>query len=258
MRILLSNDDGIAEPGLAELHRAVSDLGELTVVAPASPQSAAGQAITVASPMVVQEVHVREGPIEFVGLSVEGRPADCVRLAIRKLMDPAPDLVLSGINSGANVGIHVYYSGTVAAAAEGALCGIPAVAFSAALTSGEFDFARIACLCRWVLDGLLDGGLTGGDLINVNIPALALGVPKGICAVRQSDANVIERYHGQTDAQGRQTYQLSEYEFAHGGGQTDVDCLQDGYVTVTPLHVDRTDRERMAALGQCCWGPPPR
>ena len=169
MRILLSNDDGILAPGLAALYAAVADLGEVTVVAPASPQSGAGQAITVLQPMATRKVHVTEAGAEFWGLSVEGRPADCARLAIRKLLDEPPDVVLSGINSGANVGMHVFYSGTVAAAAEGAMSGIPAVAFSAALTGEEFDFPRIGRLCRWVLDAEHRGQVYGLRLPGVTI-----------------------------------------------------------------------------------------
>ena len=256
MRILLSNDDGILAPGLAALHAAAADLGEVTVVAPASPQSAAGQAITVLHPLTVQRVHVK-GPVEFSGLSVDGSPADCVRLAIRKLLPGPADLVISGINAGANVGMHVFYSGTVAAAAEGAMCGIPAVAFSAAFTSGEFDFPRIGALCRWVLDRLLADGLAPGELLNVNIPALEPGVPKGVRVVPQSTAALVENYHRRVDPQGCETYTLREYEFVSAGEANDVDCLLEGYITVTPLHVDRTDHGQLKARAGSLWGDPP-
>ena len=191
MRILLSNDDGIDSPGLAALRAAVNDLGAVTVVAPSSPQSAAGHAITVHQPLEVRRIKV--GPEEFLGISVDGRPADCVRLAIRTLLPEPPDLVLSGINEGANVGINVFYSGTVAAAAEGAMFGIPAVAFSAG-NAGGVNFPQVARLCRKVLNQLLRDGLTRGDLINVNIPVLKEGVPKGIRVVPQSTAGMEDFY----------------------------------------------------------------
>jgi 5'-nucleotidase len=254
MHILLSNDDGVLSPGLAALRAAVADLGEVTVVAPMSAQSAAGQAITVRHPLVVQEVHVR-GPEEFRASGVDGRPADGVRLALRKLLPERPDLVLAGINHGANVGVHVFYSGTIAAAAEGALCGVPAVAFSAELAGGEFDFPRLGRICRRVLDALLAGGLRAGDLFSVNVPALGPDAPRGVRVVGQSTADVLERYEHLVDADGRDTYSLDEYEFPSGSGDTDVDGLAAGYVTVTPLHVDRTDRRRLEELGQVAWGP---
>ena len=117
MRILISNDDGILSPGLAALYAVVADMGEVHVVAPDSPQSAAGHSITLRHPLVIQPVKVCS-PQPFTGSSVNGRPADCIRLAIRNLLPSPPDLVLSGINEGANIGINVFYSGTVAAAAE--------------------------------------------------------------------------------------------------------------------------------------------
>jgi len=176
VRILLSNDDGIAAPGLAALRQAVADLGEVTVVAPAGPQSAAGHSITLTHPLTVRRLRVAHVQAAFDGLSVDGRPADCVRLAIRNLLPSPPDLVLSGINAGANVGVNVFYSGTVAAAAEAAMFGIPAVAFSAALHDNQpltpEQFAAVAAHCRRVLNQLLARGLAPGDLINVNIPPL--------------------------------------------------------------------------------------
>jgi len=158
MRILVTNDDGILAPGLAALHAAVADMGEVQIVAPASPQSAAGHGITVTGPLATERVHVSN---RFWGVCVAGRPADCVKLAMHELMDAPAELVLSGINPGANVGVNVLYSGTVAAAAEGAMLGARAVAFSMA-TGGELDFDRAVGYCRALLDVLLAGGLAGG------------------------------------------------------------------------------------------------
>ena len=138
MRILLVNDDGIRAPGLAALYAAAEGLGERTVVAPDSPQSAAGRSMTLHAPLEVTEITVEAG---FAGIAVTGRPVDCVKLALRELLDAAPELVLAGINAGANVGVNVFYSGPVAAAAEGALFGIPSGAFSLA-GGGEMDYGR--------------------------------------------------------------------------------------------------------------------
>jgi 5'-nucleotidase len=271
MRILISNDDGILAPGLAALYHAVADMGEVTVVAPDSPQSAAGHSITLSHPLAVRRVHVGAGA-DFHGISVDGRPADCVRLAIRNLLPQPPDIVLSGVNAGANVGINVFYSGTVAAAAEGAMMGIPSVAFSAAMTSGEADFARAAKLCRWVLDRLLTSGLGKGELINVNIPELGRitdggrnagetpatrSGPLGVRVVPQSTAGIDDEYVRDVNL-GGECYRLGEkYGFFHHEGESDVTALAEGYITVTPLHVDMTRHSRLAKLKGLAWDAVP-
>ncbi len=260
MRILLSNDDGILAPGLAALHAAMCDLGETTVVAPSSPQSAAGHSITLRAPLVVHRVQVNDSPAPFWGNSVDGRPADCVRLAVRKLLAEWPDLVLSGINAGANVGINVFYSGTVAAAAEAAMLGIPAVAFSAGYdrSPDEIDYARAGTISRWVLDRLLADGLRRGDLINVNIPPLHPGRPIGVRVVPQSTSELDDIYHQAVDSMGRDSYRLGDsYSFARHLENTDVACLADGYVAITPLHVDMTAHSRMSQLAEIDWPEPP-
>jgi 5'-nucleotidase len=255
MRILLCNDDGILAPGLAALYSSVADLGEVTVVAPDSAQSAAGHSITVAQPLTVQRIHV-EGPVSFDGISVDGRPADCVRLAVFELLEEPPDLVLSGINFGANVGIHVFYSGTVAAAAEATMFGIPAVAFSASRETGNVDFPKAAGLCRVVLDRLVERGLAGGDLINVNIPALDAGRPKGVRVVRQSTVELRDVYTKTAADAGRETYEITDFEFAPGQEDTDVYCLSQGYITVTPLRVDMTAHDKLQGLREMDWSEP--
>jgi 5'-nucleotidase len=249
MRILISNDDGIGAPGLAALVAAVSDLGEITVVAPDAPQSAMAHSITLTQPLTVQYVRL-PGEHSFEGMSVDGRPADCVRLAIRNLMDHRPDLVISGINAGANVGVNVFYSGTVAAAAEGAMMSIPAVAFSAALdANNQADFVAVARHCRAVLDDLLAGGLTGGDLINVNCPIVSPGYPCGVRVCEQSDADVIDTYIREDTPEGLERYRLAEeYDFTDPHEASDVYLLRQGYLTVTPLHTSLTRHERLSSL----------
>jgi 5'-nucleotidase len=250
MRILLSNDDGILAPGLSALYAAIAGTGEITVAAPDSPQSAAGHAITLTHPLSVQHVKLAGG---FDGLSIDGRPADCVRLAIRNLMDHRPDLVLSGINAGNNVGINVFYSGTVAAAAEAAMFGIAAVAFSASM-DGEVDFVRIAGLCRNVLDCLLAKGLSPGELVSVNIPALLPGRPKGVKVVRQSTAGIEDLYDRRKDSAGNECYHIgSDYSFGPCDDDTDVVALAQGYITVTPLHIDLTNHKQLEGLLSCRW-----
>ena len=253
MRILLSNDDGILAPGLAALRSAVANLGQVMVVAPDNPRSAAAHAITLRRAMAVRRVELAD----FAGLSVDGSPADCVRLAVRELLKPPPDLVLTGINEGANVGINVFYSGTVAAAAEAAMTGIPAIAFSASMSGAKLDFGRIAGLCREVLDRLLAGEMARGDLVNVNVPLLdAPGRPRGVRVVVQSTGEIEDIYHCELAADGTQTWRLGDdYEFvgpAHHE-DTDVVCLREGYITVTPLRVDMTRHEQIEKLAARPW-----
>ncbi len=258
MRILLSNDDGIDAPGLAALRAAIEDLGTVDVVAPASGQSAAGHSITLHEPLVVRRTACGPGGC-FEGLSVTGRPADCVRLAAKSLVDAPPDLVLSGINIGANVGVNVFYSGTVAAAAEGAMLGFPAVALSASSEAGEPEWSRVAEVCREVLDRLLGDGLAAGDLVNVNVPALGgkPDRPVGLRVVRQCTGGVEDAYYRVEDIDDARQFRIGEeFNFLNIGEDTDVAALAKGFVTVTPLHVDMTNHDRLGALRALAWERP--
>lgn len=251
MRILISNDDGISAPGLAALVWAMHEFGTVHVVAPSSPQSAAGHSITLHQPLRVQHVRV-EGERGVQGLAVDGRPADCVRLAIRNLLPERPDVVLSGINAGANVGVNVFYSGTVAAAAEAAMCGVPGVAFSAELASladTETNYRAVAVYCRDVFRKLLAAGLQTRQLINVNVPNLAAGPPRGVRLCPHSSADVLDVYHEQNTPEGIREYRLGhEFSFHEPEEESDVTALGHRYVTVTPLRVNLTDRDGLASL----------
>ncbi|MDP6546902.1 MAG: 5'/3'-nucleotidase SurE [Phycisphaerae bacterium] len=252
MRILISNDDGILAPGLAALRAVVADMGEISVVAPHGPQSASAHAITLRTAMAVGHVELSE----FTGISVDGRPADCVRLAIRELLDHRPDLVLTGINDNSNVGVNLFYSGTVAAAAEAAMMGIPAVAFSAAAKDRPPDFAHASILCRRVLDHLLTAGMSSGDLINVNIPDLHNPEnPIGLSVVHQSDGEIHDTYIHEVGLDGRETWRLAD-DYSYGPDHhedSDVVCLREGNITVTPLRIDMTRDDRLDELGKLDW-----
>src|SRR4051812_16288405 len=156
MLILLTNDDGIRAPGLVALYRELAKLGEVHVVAPETVQSATGHGITITTPLLTNRVTV-EGT--FTGVAVDGRPADCVKLAVSKILPRPPDLVVSGMNSGANVGINVIYSGTVAAAIEAAFLGLPSIAVSLYLR-GEIpiDYARSSAFARRTIEQILAAG----------------------------------------------------------------------------------------------------
>ncbi len=250
MHILLSNDDGILAPGLAAMYRALVHRGKVTVAAPDSVQSAMGHAITVGQEIEVRRVHVHN---EFHGWRVAGRPADCVKLAACELVDDTPDLVVSGINDGANVSINVLYSGTVAAAAEGALLGFPAVAVS--LERGrEPDFARAAAIADRIIDVLLADGISPGHLININIPDLTSGRPKGVRVATQA-TQVMEDRYDRRDLPGDVRRYALHGDFADPAGarETDLHALHEGYVVVTPLHVDLTDQRRLPILDILEW-----
>lgn len=251
MRILISNDDGIHAPGLLALHEAMKDLGDLHVVAPAAHESAAGHAITVREPLLVKHVKLCQDNGQ-VGMSVSGRPADCVRLALSNLVPPPVDVVLSGINDGMNVGHHLFYSGTVAAAAEAAMFRIPAVAFSLE-HSDKPDWPRAAKYCRTVLDRLLGAGLEGGDLINVNIPALSGDSPRGVRVVRQSKIELRDVYERTGEQDGADRWEIATWQFGPGEADTDLVGVQEGYITVTPLHVDMTRHDELEHFARRDW-----
>ena len=250
MKILITNDDGIYAPGIAALIHAASDLGEIAIVAPDSPQSAMAHSITITNPLIVQKVDL-PGENGYRGLSVTGRPADCVRLAIRNLLKFKPDLVLSGINAGENSGINVFYSGTVAAAAEAAMNNIPAVAFS--LTTppdkNQADFVKAAQHCKQVLKTLLSHGLQKGSLTSVNIPDLTIFEPAGIVVCDQSDADVNDHYTKSQTPEGLDQYMITdEFSFVDPHHASDVALLNSGYITVTPLLTNLTNHKRIQDL----------
>ncbi|QOV88983.1 5'/3'-nucleotidase SurE [Humisphaera borealis] len=240
MLILLTNDDGIRAPGLVAMYRELVKLGDVTVVAPETVQSATGHGITIATPLLTQQVNV-EGV--FTGTAVDGRPADCVKLAVNQLLPRQPDLVISGINSGANVGINVIYSGTVAAAIEAAFLGLPAIATSLYLRNDKpIDYARTAHFARKSIEQILAAGLKGGQVCSVNLPPLnADEQPTGMKVVRQCYRAWNDTYEERKDPRGKSYYwNTSVFRLGETEDDTDVAALRDGYITITPLQFDLT------------------
>src|SRR5688572_6225578 len=175
MRILLTNDDGIYAPGLKALRKELQEIGDVTVAAPATEQSAAGHSVTLYAPLLITEVFEDDAKT-FIGWAVEGRPADCVKLAILELLAEPPDLIVSGLNAGSNAGINVQYSGTVAAAIEGSFFQITSVAVSLEYTRPRpLNFPQAAAVTRDVLEQLLANQPPRGTLFNINIPSLEKG-----------------------------------------------------------------------------------
>jgi 5'-nucleotidase len=245
--ILLTNDDGIYAPGLAAMERELERLGDVYVVSPATEQSGVGHSITYLSPLVVKELF--EGK-QRRGWAVEGSPADCVKVGIFEFCPRLPDLIVSGINGGLNAGINVLYSGTVAAAIEGAFFGITSVAVSL-----EFDeqaqFDRAAELARRVIEQILERKGPDPQLYNLNVPTAALRspLPPEVRVVPMGLARTAEQYEKRVDPRGRSYFwALSEPAAPPGEDDTDVSALRRGFVTLTPLDFDLTKRPILAEM----------
>lgn len=242
MRILLTNDDGIFAPGLAALYKRLIALGDVTVVAPTECWSGASHTITFHEPLACTKVQIGE---LFTGFGVQGSPADCVKLASLQLHDGPIDLVVSGINYGANVGINVYYSGTVAAAMEAAFLGIPSAAISVAFEE-QPDFDEAAARGVAVLKQLLP--LQAGDVMNINVPLTSRGRPKGVRVVPQATSGFHEYYVPRANTSSELVFQLAGGTHREEKAPADTTALADGYITVTALRPDMTDHEKTAAL----------
>ena len=250
MRILATNDDGIMAPGLLAMRRALADLGQVTVVAPTTAQSAVGHGITLVDPIRCHRMDLGDGG---AGYGVEGRPADCVKLAVLELLDERPDLVVSGVNLGVNVGINVLYSGTVAAAVEGAFYGIPSVAVSLE-DADVVDFDGAARIARRLIERFLAKRGRGPTLLNINVPDLSGGRPKGVRVVPQSMKGFAEGWERRQDPRGRTYYWMVGTQGSEDAGvDSDVAALADGYVTVTPLRFDLTDHGHMDDVAGWGW-----
>lgn len=242
MRILLTNDDGIFAPGLAAVYKQLVKLGEVTVVAPTDSWSGASHSITFAEPLACTKVSIAG---LFTGFGIHGSPADCVKLASMQLHDGPIDLVVAGINYGANVGINVYYSGTVAAAMEAAFLRIPSVAMSVA-AEDQTDFDAAAEQGMAVLKRLLP--LRVGDVMNVNIPLTSRGRPLGVRVVPQATSGFHEYYVPHGNAAGEFVYRLAGGAHRQEKEPADTTTLADGYITITPLQPDMTDHKKALAL----------
>jgi 5'-nucleotidase len=253
VRILLTNDDGIYAPGLRALRTELQKIGEVVVVAPATEQSAVGHSITLLTPLLVQEV--LDEKKQFLGWAVEGRPADCVKLALLELLPDPPDLIVSGLNAGSNAGINVLYSGTVAAAIEGAFFHRVSIAVSLEYTKPKpLDFPRAAELARAVVAQIMAHEPAPGTLFNVNIPSLEKGPIRGVRVVPQNVAPYVEKYDRRIDPRGRVYFWTTpEFGCPEPHPDTDVSALAEGYITVTPLQFDLTHAARLRQMEGWKW-----
>ncbi|MSQ79328.1 MAG: 5'/3'-nucleotidase SurE [Flavobacteriaceae bacterium] len=235
--ILVTNDDGITAPGIRALVDAIKDLGQVVIIAPDSPQSGMGHAITISKPLRVERNDVFKG---FESYQCSGTPVDCVKLGHHQVLDRLPDLVVSGINHGSNASINIIYSGTMSAAVEAAVEGIPAVGFSLCDYAYHADFEPCKPFVKSICQNILEKGLPDGVLLNVNFPKA--DVYKGLKVCRQARAKWKEDFDQRIDPNGRKYYWLvgkfinMEMEAA----DTDQAALDAGYVSVVPTQFDLT------------------
>ncbi len=242
MRILLSNDDGVHASGLHHLARALAAVGEVVVVAPDRNHSGASHSLTLENPLRVETM------CDSGYIAVKGTPTDCVHLAIYELLKPQPDLVVSGINHGANLGDDVLYSGTVAAATEGRYLGLPAIAVSLA---GNQHFASAAAYAARLVQALQTSPLPADQILNVNVPDLPLDQIKGIKVTRLGTRHPAEGVIVEQDPRGRSIYWIGPPAAGQDAGEgTDFAAIEAGYVSVTPLQVDRTAWRHLEQLNQ--------
>ena len=245
MQILLTNDDGIYAPGLAALEQELRSLGDVCVVAPATEQSGVGHSITFLSPLICKEVYDED---RLRGWAVEGSPADSVKIGIFEFCPRRTDIVVSGINGGLNAGINVLYSGTVAAAIEGAFFGITSIAVSLEYDD-HADFTRAAQMARQIIEQVLAQKSQEPQLYNLNIPTRAIRNPIGIRVVPMDVARYGEQFVRCKDPKGRTYYWATDEPAPQPGPTpTDLTALTEGFITLTPLDYNLTKPDQLSAM----------
>ncbi|WP_299529491.1 5'/3'-nucleotidase SurE [Ulvibacterium sp.] len=239
--ILVTNDDGITAPGLRALVQYMKELGDVVVVAPDSPQSGMGHAITLDNTLYSQKVQIDLESGAMAEYSCSGTPADCVKLALQELLERKPDICVSGINHGSNSSINVIYSGTMSAAIEAGIEGVPAIGLSLCDYSWEANFAPCGPFVQKIVRESLENGIPNGVVLNVNIPKTEDKGIHGIKVCRQARANWKEKFDKRTNPMGKDYYWLTgEFELLDHGEDTDEWALSQGYISVVPTQFDLT------------------
>jgi 5'-nucleotidase len=239
VRILVTNDDGYRSAGIRALALALREVGDVTTVAPVLEASAIGHALTLRHPLRLEMIDDRV-------FAVDGTPTDCVNVAVAHVFKGLPDLVVSGINKGWNLGDDVTYSGTVAGALEGALLGVPSIAVSLRQTRGDYDFGYAARAAAVVADAILQRPLPARTFLNLNVPK---GQPRGYRVTVQAKRNHVTSVAERHDPKGRAYYWIEEGQNAwEPHDRSDYQAVRDGYVSVTPLHPDLTNHEALSAV----------
>src|SRR6185436_1929160 len=249
--ILVTNDDGITAPGIRALVEAMSELGEVVVVAPDGPQSGMGHAITLNTPLRLDKVEVHG---ETLGYQCSGTPVDCVKLAVNKILHRKPDLCVSGINHGSNSSINVIYSGTMSAAMEGAIEGIPSIGFSLLNYKLNADLKAGRQIAKIIAQQILNFGMPVNSLLNVNIPDLTLNKIKGIKICRQAMAKWEEEFNERLDPHNRPYYWLTgKFINPDKGEDTDEWALKNGYVSIVPVEFEFKGHHAVTYLNKMKW-----
>ncbi|MFT5337896.1 MAG: 5'-nucleotidase [Luteibaculaceae bacterium] len=252
LKILVTNDDGIFAKGLSELVKIAKAFGEVKVVAPDKGQSGMGHAITVESPVRLNKIKTDWGVEAY---SCSGTPVDCVKIAISQVFDQKPDLLLSGINHGANNSINVIYSGTMSAAVEGALENIPSIGFSLLNHSADADFSACAALFPRIIERVISDDFPENICLNVNIPMLPASEIKGTRVCRQALGKWDDSFEERTDPMKQPYYWLKGQFLNHDKGlDTDVWALENGYVSIVPTQFDMTAHHAISHLNQNNYG----
>jgi 5'-nucleotidase len=245
--ILVTNDDGITAPGIRTLISVMNEIGEVVVVAPDSPQSAMGHAITINSTLHSNKVKIDNGPqLEY---SCSGTPADCVKLGINEILKRKPDICVSGINHGSNSSINVIYSGTMSAALEASIEGVPAIGFSLLDYRWNAEFENIRTFVKKITLLSLEKGIPEGNALNVNFPKLSEKEIKGIKICRQANAYWIEKFDKRKNPQGKEYYWLTG-EFINEDHKSDSDewALKNGFISIVPVKFDMTDHKSIIKI----------
>lgn len=243
--ILICNDDGVTAPGIQSLIECVRDLGEIMVVAPDKPQSGTGHGITINATLRMQKIRAEKGLTVY---SCSGTPVDCIKLAIYK-MDVKPDIILSGINHGSNASINVIYSGTMSAAVEGALEGVPSIGFSLLDHSIDADFTASKEIARAITIKALEQQMPKGVCLNVNIPKLHAEEIMGVKVCRQAKGNWEEEFEARVDPMGNEYFWLTgTFKNYDHGEDTDIWALENNYVSVVPVQNDLTAHSALTEI----------
>ena len=247
--ILVTNDDGITAPGLRTLIHVMNKIGKVVVVAPDSPQSGMGHAITISDTLYSKKEKIDDGPqTEY---SISGTPADCVKFAIREILDRKPDLCVSGVNHGSNSSINVIYSGTMSAAIEAGIEGVPAIGFSLLDYSWNADFSHSKDFIRKITLNALNNGIPKGVVLNVNIPAVKKSDIKGVKICRQAKAYWVEEFDKRKNPLGQEYYWLTgKFVNKDQGEDTDEWALKNNYISIVPVEFDLTAHHAIQGLNE--------
>ncbi|CAI8309102.1 MAG: 5'-nucleotidase SurE [Owenweeksia sp. TMED14] len=242
--ILITNDDGISSPGIRMLINQMNSLGDVVVVAPNSPQSGMGHAITINDSLRCDIISIDSGSQKEYSCS--GTPVDCIKLGVHEILDRKPDLIVSGVNHGSNASVNVIYSGTMAAAIEGSMQGVPSIGFSLLDYSWEADFTEAEEYVLEIASKVLKNGLPNGICLNVNIPKMSNKKCNGIKICRQTIGKWIEDFDKRIDPNGKSYYWMTgAFKDQDGSDQSDIWALNEKYVSIVPVKFDLTAHESL-------------